>query len=404
MPQTITTTKPPSPVNAWRARAYPAAVILAILVAMLVSSVAAGNSDSPAADLGGDYPAFYGAGRLASEGAWADLYDLDTQVAAQSDLHPAGEATARFFAYPPQFALAYQPLAALDYHWSFLLHTLIMGTLLWLSILISRPMLPWLNGRVLPALAGALLFWPMFRAVTGGSNTALTVFLMMAAWRLVHEDMPFVAGLALSLLLYKPQFALPMVGLFLLARYWKVVAGAAVGAIPFYALGALLQGPDWPLTWVTSASEFGTLDAEINGFSSISLLGFLQNAFGTDALVANALGWGLAAATAAALAWIWWRSGRGGLASKMAVTMPGVLLLSPHAMSHDAAVGLIAVAVIVGFVGLTRAGPWIVAIWILGATGPWISDIGFSPGILLLLLIVWWAWRESDLGATLRIA
>jgi hypothetical protein len=372
--------------------------VAAILLVVVIASISNGSSDAPAADLGGDYPAFYGAGRMAREGAWDRLYELQEQVAVQEDLHPEGEQVARLFAYPPQVALAYQPFAALDYHWSYLVHTLMMGMLLWLAILMARPMIPWLAGRELLALSFALVFWPMYRAITGGSNTALTVFLVIAVWRLVHEDRQFAAGILLALLLYKPQFALPLGGLFLLGRYSRLIAGAVVGAVAFFALGAYLQGIGWVWRWLSSASEFGKLDADLNGHSSISFLGFLQNAIGVDSVVAGTLGWLLAALTAAALAWMWGLKRTVPLGHKIALTMPGILLLSPHAMSHDGAVVLITTAIVVSAVGTRRASPWLIAILLLGASQFWISSIGFSPGFPMLLLVAWWAYRETALG------
>ncbi len=168
---------------AWRLQVYPLAIIFALALAVTLGAVATADSSAPAETLGGDYPAFYGAGQIASAGDWDSLYDFDRQVEAQAGLHPTSDgAVARFYAYPPQVAAVYQPLAGLDYHWSYLLHTMVMALLLWSSVLLVRPMIPRLRGRVALAVAAALLFWPMFRAVTGGSNTALTVLLVAAAW------------------------------------------------------------------------------------------------------------------------------------------------------------------------------------------------------------------------------
>lgn len=378
-----------------RPQLYSAGVIVAVFVAVAVSAVAAADSPTPGVEIGGDYPAFYGAGKQASDGAWDDLYDLEAQFAAQAGLHPEGDEVAIFFPYPPQVALVYQPLSSLEYHWSYLVHTIVMGLFLWLSILTARPMIPWLEGRVLQALAAALLFWPMFRAVTGGSNTALTMFLIVLMWRLVHEDRVVAAGIVLALLLYKPQFALALGGLFLLARHTRVVAGAVIGAIPFYAVGVWLQGWTWVTDWLSSLPGYADVDAEINGHSSVSFLGFLRNALGVDAPLAHTLGWALAALTTAGLAWLWWRRDAVDLSGRMAVTMPGILLLAPHTMTHDGAVALITVAILVGMIGTNRAAPWLGAIWLLGATQAFIRTLGFSPGLPMLLLILFWAVRVT---------
>ena len=376
-----------------RLQFYATGVIAAIAIALLVATLTAADSSAPAERVGGDYPAFYGAGQIAADGDWEDLYEFDRQVEAQAGLHPADEGeVAWFFAYPPQVAFVYQPLAALDYHWSYLLHTMLMAMLLWASVLLARPMIPWLAGRAVAAFAVALLFWPMFRAVTGGSNAALTVFLIVAAWRLIHDDAPIAAGLVLAGLLYKPQFALPLIGLFLLAGYWRVAAGGAIAAMVFYATGAALQGWAWGADWIDSASSFGRLDAEVNGHSSISLIGMAENLFGVGTSPVVIAAWALAGAIAVFLSWLWWRNGNNDLAGLLAITVPAILLMSSHAMSQDGAVVLITVAIVMGFSMSKRWMAWFLTIWALGASQMLIQQLGFSPGFVMLVVVFGGAW------------
>jgi hypothetical protein len=374
----------------FRERRLPAAVLIAVGLAVIASvlmwETGRGPDDAP----GGDYPAFYGAGRIVLDGDMADLYSLDRQAEAQRGLFGDEERDAAwYFAYPPQIAVVYAPLAALPYGWSYLVHTLLMALALAATVRLLQPMVPWLEGRFLPALAASLVFWPMFRAVTGGSNPALTGLLIVGAWRLVRDERPYLGGMVLALLWYKPQIALPLLGLFFVARRWRVVAGAAAVTVPFWMWGSALLGWGWVGDWAHLAGDFGRLDAEINGHSAISWLGFLQNWLGVDNTVAAVAGWGCAALTALALAWLWARRGRGGLDGALAVAIPGILLISPHAMSHESAIVLITVAVV-----LQRArGPrWMVAVvWLLGLAQVFILALGFSPGFVLLLVLLGWA-------------
>jgi hypothetical protein len=253
-------------------------------------------------------------------------------------------------------------------------------------------MIPWLRGHALLAMAAALLFWPMFRTITGGSNTALTLLVVVAAWRLVHDDRPLLAGLVLAVLFYKPQFALPILGLFLLRRQWRVVLGAAGGAVLFYLSGVAVRGWGWIGEWLDVASEFGRIDAEVNGHSSISFIGFAENLFGVGLSPPVAVGWMLAGITALVLAVLWWRRPHADLAPLMAMTMPGILLLSLHAMSHDGAVVVLSAAVAVALWSRQRWLPWIVIIWLLGASQALIDKLGFSPGLPMLLVVFAMGW------------
>ncbi len=381
-------------------RRLPAALLIAVALAVVVSVIMWERGTGPADAPGGDYPAFYGAGRIVLDGDLADLYSLERQAAAQEGLFGDDEpGSAWYFAYPPQLAVAYAPLAAVPYGWSYLLHTLLMALALVAAVLLMRPMVPWLEGRVLLAVAAALAFWPMFRAVTGGSNPALTGLLIVAAWRLVHDRRPFLAGLVLALLWYKPQFALPLLGLFLVARRWRVIAGMAAGTVPFYLWGAALLGWGWAGDWYDIAGSFGRLDAAVNGHSAISWLGFLQNVLGVDSSIAAALGWGLAAVTALLLAVVWARRGRGSLDGALALAVPGILLVSPHAMTHESAIVLISVAIVLQRGGTARS--MVAVVWLVGLVSAFIRELGFSPGLALLVIVAGWAvlaFRDEFVG------
>ena len=58
----------------WRIRWYPRAILLALAFAFGVSVLVANGADGAAGRLGGDYPAFYGAGRIVLAGDGDQLY------------------------------------------------------------------------------------------------------------------------------------------------------------------------------------------------------------------------------------------------------------------------------------------------------------------------------------------
>jgi hypothetical protein len=379
---------PPTSGERGRAHRIAIAFLVAIAIAVAAQSVVASQSDAPANVIGGDFPAFYGAGSIVLDGDWDELYSIGRQAEAQRGLHDDGEVW--YFAYPPQVAVAYVPLALLPYPLAYALHTIAMAGALLGAVLLARPMVPWLRGREAIAMASALAFWPMFRAVTGGSNTALTLFLIVAAWRLVVEERPIVAGLAASMLLYKPTFAIPLIGLYLVGRYWRVVSGAAIGGIGFLASGAALLGGRWVADWLGAAADFRVVDAEVNGHSAISLVGFAENVVGTGLSPTTAVAWTLAVATVGLLCWVWWIADPTRLGVALAIAMPGMLLLSPHAMSHDGGVILLTVAVAVATWSAHDWHGWVIAIWSLGAATAFIMTIGWSPGFVGLLVVLAW--------------
>lgn len=365
------------------------AFLIAICIAVVAQTWIASQSDAPATILGGDFPAFYGAGSIALDGDWDQLYEIQRQAEAQSGLH-ADRSDVWYFAYPPQVALAYAPLALLPYEVSYLIHTVVMAAALVGAILLARPMIPWLVGREVVAMAAAMAFWPMFRAVTGGSNTAFTLFLVVASWRLVVDRHPVIGGLVASMLLYKPTFAIPLLGLYLVGRHWRVVAGGAVGGVAFLAFGAALLGTGWVSEWLTSAADFSALDAKVNGHSAISAVGFTENLAGVGLSPATVVAWVMVVAAIAVLCWVWWIGDWGRLDVMLAIAMPGIIFLSPHAMSHDGGVLLLTVAVAIATWSAGAWIPWVAAIWGLGAATAFIKPLGFSPGFIGLLVVLAW--------------
>lgn len=378
------------------------AFLIAVALAIGIRATLAVGSGAPGEIVGGDYPAFYGAGSIALDGDWESLYDIERQAEAQAGLHD-DDGDVWYFAYPPQVAALYAPLALMPYALSYLVHTALMAGALLGAILLARPMVPWLHGREAIAMAAAMAFWPMFRAVTGGSNTALVVLLVVASWRFITDGHPGYGGLAASLLLFKPTFAVPLLGLHLVARNWRVVAGAAAGVAAFALSGIGLLGVGWLGTWLDAALDFGAIDAEVNGHSAISVVGFAENLAGAGSSPMIVLAWVLASCAVAALCWVWWIADRERMGVALAITMPGILFLSLHAMSHDGGVLVLTAAIAAATWSAGSWRPWVAALWTLGAATAFIADLGFSPGFVgLLVALAWVAIPVRDRGRWLR--
>ena len=226
----------------------------------------------------------------------------------------------------------------------------------------------------------------------------MTIFLIVAAWRLARDRHDVGAGLTLAVLLYKPQYGLAPAGLFLLDRRPRLTAAFAGGAVAFYGVAAWLVGPGWIVDWLDIAAAFEEIDLVVNGQSASSFVAFAQNALGVGDPSALGIGYSLAAVVAVALMLMWWKRSRVSLDERMAVTIPGLLLLSPHTMSHDVGIVLIAVAYLVGVTG-RRSVPWLIAIYALGAAQLAMGALGFSPGFFTLLVVMAWAVKELLLPA-----
>jgi len=312
------------------------AVLVAFVVAFIVTVATGSGSSTAAGRIGGDYPAFYGAGRIVLEGDASHLYEPARQEQAQHDLFGGEHSGFLYFAYPPPVAALYAPFAALPYRLSYALHTLLMAGALVLALRVLRPIVPMLGRRFWLSSALAISFFPIFRAIGGGQNTALTVLLLALAWRAAHEQRHVWCGVAIGLLLFKPQLALLFLLLLLVTKRWRSLAAAAGVTAATFVAGAAVAGWDWPATWLSRAQWFSALDARVNARNAISFLGAAHAAFGEHALWATAIAALLSAATVLVVIRVWRSAAPDDLAAPFALAAAGSVLAVPHVMFYDA--------------------------------------------------------------------
>lgn len=368
------------------------AVLASLAISFVAVITAADGASSLAGRVGGDFPAFYGAGTVVADGDIDQLYDLERQAEAQEELLGSG---ALYFSYPPPVAALYSLLAQLSYVAAYAVHTVLMALALVGSYLLIRPMLPADRppGPVVAAITFA--FVPVFMGVTLGQNTALTALLVAASWRTARDGRDGLSGLALGLLLYKPQFAVPLIGLHLVRGRWKIVATSFGVAIGWYLSSAALLGWGWAGEWLEQVGDFAALDAEVNGANAISLLGVAEHLLGVGSPAALAIGGVLVVLTAAVLVLIWWGRTDDALAVPMAAAAVGIVLISPHAMFYDAGLVLLTVAGL-AIVGRRDLGRLVAIGWLVGALHPTKTVIGLTPvglvvlGAFVVVVQTWW--------------
>ncbi len=379
----------------WYSGAFLAAVAIAFVIVLTTGS----GSRTLTGRVGADYPAFYSAGQIIAAGEAPALYSAQKQHQYQKTLL-GDESGLLPFAYPPFVALAYAPLSQLPFRWSYAVHTLLMITALCFACRLMQRIYPEVLHSLYFWVFFALTYYPMFRSVFGGQNTALSLLLIVLCWHRVITARQIEAGLYLGLLMFKPQFAVPLAGLFLLSGRWRVCAGAAAGALALYALGALVSGPNWPLIWIDAASRFAALDAAANSANAISWLGFSEAVLGPGNPAALTLGWGLTALTILAISAIWWAGGRrADIGAQMALAAICLVLISPHTMYYDMGLILITFAVLLGPPYRTKPGV-VAGLWAMGLVQVLSPLAGFSVGFPALLFALCFAIARLGHAAT----
>ncbi len=316
------------------------AVVMATVMAAGLGDVADGSTNAGEGPrLGGDYPAFYGAGSIVWEGDLDALYEAERQELAQTGLGLDGYLA---FAYPPHVATAYAPLGALPFQASYLIHTLLMAAAYIAALWLLSPVVPLIKRWRLPLLAAGFTFYPLAVATGGGQNASLSVLAFAAVWRGLHEDREWLAGVAAGLTMYRPQYALPLIGLMLLSKHWKAVGSAIGTTAATWGITAAVFGMNWVSEWLDAVLPFVERDAEVNADNSISALGFFQAAFGVDSTFAFIIGLTISASAVLTLMYLWSKPHRFALADRMGAVAIGSLLISPHTNFYDAALLVIA--------------------------------------------------------------
>ncbi len=380
---------------AWRLTWYPRLLLLAIGAAFVVVVLAGDGSSTTGGRVGGDYPAFYSAGTLVADGRIDDLYDTAAQAEIQDDLL-GGEDGYLGFAYAPHVAAAYALLAELPYRTSYVVHTMLMAAALLAALQLLRPVLRVVDEWFALVALVTIGSYPMFMAIGGGQNTALTFLCLAAIWRALDEDREVAAGIAVTALMFRPQYALPVLGLLLLGRHRRAIATAAAGTATLWLVNAALFGASWVTRWLDEVTPFLDATADANAPNAISLLGFQRALFGVDSPVALVIGGGASAAVIGVLAWVWWQKELD-LGARMALTATGVVLLSPHALFYDA--GVIALTLLLLVDRRVIGWPAVAFVWSAALLHLTKGALGATPFALVVLAVFVVALRRLSAPA-----
>ncbi len=390
---------------AWQRRLmlYPRLILVTIAAAFVIVIAAGSGSDTASGRVGGDFPAFYSAGTIVANGDIDGLYDPAVQAAAQEELL-GGEDGFIMYPYAPYVAGAYSALAGLPYRTAYVVHTALMVAALVGALTLIRPMVDILDRWFSLILGATATAYPIFVGTSGGQNTALTLLLLAATWRALADDREEWAGVAVALLLFRPQYALPMLGLLFLGRHWRAVGTAGIGAGAVFAINAAMVGPGWMMTWINGVRPLLEADAEINAVNEIAPMAFLHAVLGVDSSVAMIVGGTISIAVAVALSWLWWRQHLD-LTSRFAVTAAGLTLLGFHTIYYDSSLCIFAVLVMLDRALIdVRIG---ICIWAAGLIQLGKESLGASPlapvVLALFALIVGKLWLAQTPAVPERV-
>jgi hypothetical protein len=365
-----------------RARGY--SLILLGLCAVAIAgwiAVSDGLIDRNGKPLGTDFSNVYAAGRLTWQGRPAEAYDPPLQHAAEKAVFAGREVPFYGWHYPPFFLAIAFLVAAVPYAW---------GLSIWLATSFTAYLMT--MRAILPrseTLLIAAAFPAVFVNIGHGQNGFLTTALLGGALHLLDRR-PWLAGVLIGLLAYKPQFgALIPIALLAGAR-WRTIGAAIMTVASLIALSLVtLGGGVWHAFADSMAfTQTVVLEQGNTGWEKIQSIFSAVRMWGGSVQLAYAFQIALAAALAATLARLWHSDAAFEL--KAAALSVASLLATPYVLDYDLVVLGIAIAYLarLGLAHGFRAYEISVlaAAWIAPLLSRGIAQVAAIPLGLLVLL------------------
>jgi hypothetical protein len=293
--------------------------------------------------LGGDFLQFFMSGWLLNHYPVSALYDLELQNRLELEVRAIEHGRTLPFLYPPFFAVIFRPFALLTYPcayatWSAISFGFYVTGLLVmfrLSGLISQ-------AEKKTAFALALAFEPFLVETLAGGQVSSVGFLCLAlAIYQEQRGRPFLAGLCLSLCMYKPTLLVLFLPMLLFSRRWRMLAGFGAGGVLLLAFTVLAMGPlvvgDYIRTTAYVGRAYAGSTGVLRGWKYVDIRGATTLLTGDYTL--GLVGLGLAALLVLpSLIRIWWIHGQPGARFPVkvwALTVVWTLLLNAYVPVYD---------------------------------------------------------------------
>jgi hypothetical protein len=320
-----------------RLRAYSLILLgLSVLVFAGWIAVSDGLIDRNGQPIGTDFSNVYAAGTLTWQGRAADAYEPALQHAAEKAMFDGREVPFYGWHYPPFFFAIAVLVAAVPYAW---------GLAIWLLASFAAYLAA--IRAILPrreTLLVAAAFPAVFVNVGHGHNGFLTAALLGGALHWLDRR-PWLAGVLIGLLAYKPQFGILIPIALMASGRWHTIGAAAATVAALVAISFVLLGSGIWHAFADSMNFTQTVVLEQGGtgWQKIQSIFSAVRAWGASVPVAYAAQATLFSALAATLAWLWHSDAAFEL--KAAALALGSLLATPYVLDYD----LVALAVAIAF-------------------------------------------------------
>ena len=207
-----------------------------LLLAVLLWTVYAvdmstpGLSDRNGLVKGTDFLHFYTLGRLALQDRGDLLYDMRAQADLARQFVANAPDSLYVPLYGPQVSLFFAPFTRLPYGDALAVWLAVNVLIYAFCCYAVWKSCPGLQTYRCTVLILAVAFPGFFHLLAWGQTSGLALLCFTLAYLALRRDLTLLAGLAIGSLIFKPQLGLAAAVVLVLAREWKVVAGAVMAA------------------------------------------------------------------------------------------------------------------------------------------------------------------------------
>jgi hypothetical protein len=366
-----------------RVRLTAALMLAATMIGLSLLFLGAhGTVDSLGRPLGTDFSNVWTAGWMADHGQAAAAWDWSAHHAVQKAVHHDAAIPFYGWHYPPPFLIIAALLAQFPYTTALILW---QGTTLALALVVAQRILP---GRdALLAMLGA----PVVLICLGHGQNAFLTAALLGGGMLLLDRRPWLAGILLGCLCYKPQFAV-LIPVVIAARgNWRAFmsAGGTVAALCLLTVAIWGWGVWTAFIDSLPLTQHIVIEAGNTGWEKIPSPfaairqwgGSIPLAYGVQATVTATV-----VLVAGVVTW------RGTMAVRGAAVLAAALLCTPYVLDYDYVLLGMAIAFLMADMRargtLAWEPTWLAYAWIAPLFGRAVSAFTLAPVDLIAAMAV----------------
>lgn len=308
----------------------------------------------------------------------------------------------RYF-YGPQVAFAFIPLARLSFLAQAAIWIVLSLVMYFACIHLLWKACPALRAHRRLVAICTIAYPPLFHFFVRGQISAPILLCFTFGFLAFQKDRPWLAGIALGFLAFKPQFLVVIPLVFLLARSWKAFFGLVISAAAQLTFALLYFGPavmrSYFSTLLHSAGRPATAELSLSPIQMHSLRSFwvLLIPWPTPVLIAYII----SAIAVVALATSIWKS-PSKLPIRFSALILAAVLINPHLYIYDLLALAPALLLLTDFAmeyphdpSTALLGPLLYLAFLLPLFGPLARWTHLQLSVPVFAVLLWLLWRLS---------